>query len=62
MRVSCIVSLRNALAMTARMLCLIFLDILTPLSLAVDAPRSDKWHHFLAFSALTISFISVWAD
>ena len=32
---------------------IICLGTLTPLPQAVDVPRTDKWHHFLAFAALT---------
>ena len=32
---------------------IICVGTLTPLPQAVDVPRTDKWHHFLAFAALT---------
>jgi len=32
---------------------IICVGTLTPLSQAVDVPGTDKWHHFLAFAALT---------
>ena len=59
---SSLVSLRNALALTALIICLISLGTLTPLSQAVDVPGSDKWHHFVAFAALTIPLICVKVD
>jgi VanZ family protein len=32
---------------------IICVGTLTPLPQAVDVPGTDKWHHFLAFAALT---------
>ena len=59
---SSLISLRSALALTALTICLIGLATLTPLSQKVDAPGSDKWHHFVAFAALTIPLVCVQAD
>lgn len=42
-----------AIAFTALIFCIIVLATLTPLPQAVSVPGSDKWHHFLAFAALT---------
>ena len=32
---------------------LILIGTLTPLPQKIDAPGTDKWHHFIAFAALT---------
>ena len=46
-------SLRTAIVLTWTFFIIICLGILTPLPQAVDVPRTDKWHHFVAFAALT---------
>ena len=59
---SSLISLMNALALTALIIFLICLGTLTPNSQTVDVPGSDKWHHFLAFAALTVPLICVKVD
>lgn len=45
--------LRFALIITFIFIILILIGTLTPLPQKIDAPGTDKWHHFIAFAALT---------
>ena len=44
---------RTGTVLTSAFAVIICLVTLTPLPQAVDVPGTDKWHHFLAFAALT---------
>ncbi len=46
-------SLKTGIVLTFSFTLIICFGTLTPLTEAVDAPGTDKWHHLLAFSALT---------
>jgi len=46
-------SLYQALLITFIFTILILIGTLTPLPQKIDAPGSDKWHHFIAFALLT---------
>ena len=48
-------NLRTGMVLTFIFAIIICVGTLTPLSQAVDVPGTDKWHHFLAFAALTYS-------
>ena len=43
--------LRFALIITFIFVILILIGTLTPLPQKIDAPGTDKWHHFIAFAA-----------
>ena len=44
---------RTGMVLTFAFALIICLGTLTPLPQAVDVPGTDKWHHLLAFAALT---------
>ena len=46
-------NVRTGMVLTFVFVLIICLGTLTPLPQAVDVPGTDKWHHFLAFAALT---------
>ena len=46
-------NLQTAMVLTFAFALIICVGTLTPLLRAVDVPGTDKWHHFLAFAALT---------
>ena len=46
-------NLRFALVLTCVFICLILIGTLSPIPQKIEAPGSDKWHHFIAFAALT---------
>jgi len=46
-------NLRTGMILTSTFALFICVGTLTPLPQAVDVPGTDKWHHFLAFAALT---------
>ena len=46
-------NLQTAMVLTFAFSLIICVGTLTPLLRAVDVPGTDKWHHFLAFAALT---------
>ena len=46
-------NVRTGMVLTFAFVLIICLGTLTPLPQAVDVPGTDKWHHFLAFAALT---------
>jgi VanZ family protein len=46
-------NLKLALILTSIFTFLILIGTLSPLPQKIEAPGSDKWHHFIAFAALT---------
>ena len=44
---------RTGMVLTFAFTLIICLGTLTPLPQDIDVPGTDKWHHFLAFAALT---------
>ena len=46
-------NVQTGMVLTFSFAVIICLGTLTPLPQAVDVPGTDKWHHFLAFAALT---------
>ena len=46
-------NLRFALVLTCVFIFLILIGTLSPIPQKIEAPGSDKWHHFIAFAALT---------
>ena len=46
-------NVRTGMVLTFAFALIICLGTLTPLPQAIDVPGTDKWHHFLAFAALT---------
>ena len=46
-------NVRTGMVLTSVFILIICLGTLTPLLQAVDLPGTDKWHHYLAFAALT---------
>ena len=46
-------NVRTGMVLTLAFALIICLGTLTPLPQVVDVPGTDKWHHFLAFAALT---------
>ena len=46
-------NVRTGMVLTFAFVLIICLGTLTPLPQAVDVSGMDKWHHFLAFAALT---------
>ena len=46
-------NVRTGMILTFAFALIICLGTLTPLPQAIDVPGADKWHHFLAFAALT---------
>ena len=47
-----------ALILTFIFTLLILLGTLSPLPQKIDAPGSDKWHHFIAFAVLTYPMVA----
>ena len=46
-------NLQNGIVISSIVVLIICVGTLMPLPRAVDVPGTDKWHHFLAFAALT---------
>ena len=49
---------RIALILTFIFTLLILVGTLTPIPQKIDAPGSDKWHHFIAFAVLTYPMVA----
>ena len=49
---------RIALILTFIFTLLILVGTLTPIPQKIDAPGSDKWHHFIAFGVLTYPMVA----
>ena len=47
-----------ALILTFIFTLLILVGTLTPIPQKIDAPGSDKWHHFIAFAVLTYPMVA----
>ena len=46
-------NLRTGMVLTFTLALIICVGTLTPIAQALDVPRTGKWHHFVAFVALT---------